>query len=145
MFSSNKRRTCLTMALVTVGLLAATPALAGPVVIAHAGVADAAVTAADLQAIFLGKQTTWSDGATIELGVLGGGPVAEEFLKTYVRKTGSQFQTFWKKAVFSGTGTAPREFGTSAELAAWVAATPGAVGFVADGAASDGCKVLRVD
>lgn len=144
MFTQSRRRVRLTMALVSLGLLAAVTATAGTQVIAHAAVSDTGLGAGNVQNIFLGKQTSWSDGTPIEVGVIGSGPVAEDFLKTRVKKTASQYSTFWKKAVFSGTGTAPREFATDAEMAAWVAATPGAIGFVAEGAATDGCKILSI-
>jgi len=144
MFKHSMRTAVLIMALVTIGVVGTVSATAGTVVVANSAVPADGVSQGDLQQIFLGKQTSWGDGTSIELGVLSGGPVADEFLKTYVKKSPSQFQTFWKKAVFSGTGTAPQEFGSGADLVAWVAATPGAIGFAEDGAATDGCKVLAI-
>jgi len=144
MTTNSKRHAFLIMALVTLMMVTALPALAGTKVIAHSGVADATLSQGDLQKIFLGKQGSWSNGAGIEVAVISGGPAADEFLKTFVKKSPSQFKTFWKKAVFSGTGTAPGEFASDAEMVAWVAATPGAIGFVSDGAATDGCKTIAV-
>lgn len=124
--------------------LTATTALAGVQVVANSSVTDDGLAAKECQKVFLGKQTKWSDGTTIKLGILSGGAAADEFFKNYVKKSPMQFATFWKKAVFSGTGTAPKEFSSAADMVAWVAATPGAVGFVEDGAATDGCKVLAI-
>lgn len=125
-------------------LLAAATAHAGVVVVAHPAVPGDTIGAGELQNIFLGKTGAWSDGAAVRPAVLKDGPAAEEFLKSYVKKSPSQFGTFWKKAVFSGTGTPPDEFGSDAELVQFVAATPGAVGFVAEGTDTGGTKVLAV-
>ena len=138
---SNKTIVVLALAAV---LLAAGAARAGVVVVAHPGVPADAVGAGELQDMVLGKTGAWSDGTAVKPAVLSGGPAAEEFLKTYVKKSPSQFGTFWKKAVFSGTGTPPDEFGSDADLVAFVAATPGAVGFVAEGTDTGGVKVLAV-
>jgi len=144
MSNHNQRLSRLHLALVACGLLLAAPALAGTVVVAHPGVAQDAIASGDLQGMFLGKTSSWSDGATVKPAVLADGPVLEDFLKTHVKKSASQFKTFWKKAVFSGTGTPPAEFATEVELIAYVAATPGAVGFVSEGAETGGAKVLTV-
>ncbi len=130
--------------LTAMGLLLVAPALAGTLVIAHPGVAQDAVSGGDLQGMFLGKTSSWDDGSTVKPAVLADGPVLEEFLKTHVKKSASQFKTFWKKAVFSGTGTPPEEFASEAEMLAHVAATPGAVGFVSDGADTGAVKILAV-
>ncbi len=130
--------------LAVLALLIAVPAMAEVQIVAHSGVADATLGAGSIQKVFLGKQSQWSDGAVIKLGVLTDSPVTDEFLKNYVRKSASQFQTFWKKAIFSGTGNAPQEFNTAEALVAWVSATPGAVGFTETTAATDGCKIIIV-
>ena len=132
-------------AVLAAAVLGAAAAQAGVVVVANPSVPGDAVSAGDLQSIFLGKTSSWSDGTAVKPAVLAGGPAAAEFLKSYVKKSPSQFSTFWKKAVFSGTGTPPDEFASDAELVKFVAATPGAVGFVADGSPTDGAKVLTVN
>lgn len=130
------------LALVVAASLVAGPAGAGVVVIANPSVKATQVTGDELQNLFLGKTTTWGDGAAAKPAVLAEGDVLEEFLKTYIKKTSAQFGTFWKKAVFSGTGSPPAEFKTEAELVAYVAKTPGAIGFVADGTDVAGAKKL---
>ncbi len=133
---------CLGLILVAAG---AVTAAAEPVVIAHSSVPGDAVDASTLQGIYLGKTSTWSDGSPVAPATIKGGDVTDAFLKSYVKKSSSQFASFWKKAVFTGTGTPPKEFGSDAEMVAWVAATPGAVGYVSAGAATDGCKVFAVN
>ena len=72
--------------------LAATTALAGVQVVAHADVADQALASQECQQVFLGKQSRWNDGTAIKLGIIGDG--AAEFLKSHVKKSPSQYQTF---------------------------------------------------
>ncbi|MBD3221923.1 phosphate ABC transporter substrate-binding protein [bacterium] len=139
----NQRKIIVT--LVALLMLAPLAVQAGVVVIANDSVPATSLSAGDLQSIFLGRQSSWSDGSAISPAVLGGGPVAEEFLKTYVKKSPSQFQAFWKKALFTGTGTPPEEVGSDAAMLEYVAATAGAIGFISDATAADGVEVLTVE
>lgn len=132
------------LALLVVSALAVT-AQAGVVIIANPGVAGDSVSGSELQKIFLGKTTSWPDGTAAKPAVVKNGPVTEEFIKTFVRKSPSQFKTFWKKAMFSGTGTPPAELKTEADMVAFVAGTPGAVGYVSEGVDTAGTKVLGVE
>lgn len=141
---NRKTNPILFSALVCGILLTVTTATAGPILIAHPGVPASALSAGDVQKVFLGKTANWSDGSSVRLGTLDGGPTADAFLKDVVKKSPKQFSTFWKKAVFSGTGEMPAEFGTEAEFVAWVAATPGAVGYIDAATAHDGVKVIAI-
>ncbi len=121
-------------------LLAAMSGLSAPmaeevevIVITNPSVPDADITAGDLQKIFLGKKTSWSDKSSVSPAILDEGPVHEGFLKTYIKKTAKKFSGFWKKAVFTGTGTPPKSCKTEADIVAYVSATAGAVGYVGKG------------
>ena len=72
--------------------------------------------------------------------MLKDGDVYNTFIKEVVKKTSSQFTTFWKRAIFTGKGTPPKDFGDDATLVKFVAETPGAIGFVSAAAAKDGVK-----
>ena len=50
-----------------------------------------------------------------------------------------------KQAVFTGRGIPPQGFDDEAELAAYVAATPGAVGYVARGTPHPGAREMILD
>ena len=95
--------------LVCAAVLWAGSALAGPVLIGHPGIPVDSLPQGDVQKVFLGKTGTWSDGSRVVLGMLGKGDLSDGFFKTYVKKSTKQFTTFWKKAVFSGTGEMPDE------------------------------------
>ncbi len=55
-----------------------------------------------IKKIFLGKTKTWPDGNGVEFVVLKSGDTHKGFIKTYVKKSASQFKTYWKKQVFTG-------------------------------------------
>lgn len=126
-------------------LLGAGTALAGPILIAHKDVSVDAVTAGDLNKMLLGKSANWPDGSRVVLSMLKDGPIADEFLKTYAKKSPKQFGTFWKKAVFSGTGEMPAAFDTEADLVVFVSRTPGAIGFIDEATAHDEVKVIGIN
>jgi hypothetical protein len=47
---------------------------------------------------------------------LKGGPVNEVFLHHHIRDNPEEFRTRWRKAVFTGQGSMPKEFGSEAAL-----------------------------
>ncbi len=126
-------------------LLLPTSVNAEVIVIANNDIGVDSVSGGNLKKIFLGKTATWSDGSTISPTVIEKGSTTDEFLKSYVKKSPSQFKAFWKKAVFTGTGTPPECFKTDAELVAYVANTAGAIGFIDSESPHDGVKILTVN
>lgn len=142
----------LTLALIGIGLPAiartapaqTVPDPTGLVVVAHPAVTAEAVSPAMLQSIYLGRTTAWGDGTPTRPAMPESGPVLNAFLKAYVKKAPSHFGLYWKKAIFTGTGTPPESFKDDAALIAYVTSTPGAVGFVKAGSDVGKAKVLAV-
>jgi ABC-type phosphate transport system substrate-binding protein len=114
-------------------------------VIVNSDVADESLKSDFIMNVFLGKITKWPEGKKIIPVVLGKGDTAREFLRNYVKKTPQQFSTFWKKQVFTGKGTPPKEFDTDSELIEFVQKTSGAVGFVAASTEPENVKVVKID
>lgn len=140
--SMNKPAACLA----AVALLLFTPvatALAGDVVVIANQDVAASIDAGALKNIFLGKSTK-VDGAKVSFAVLEGGPAHEAFLSHHVGKSASQFTSFWRKQAFTGKGSLPTAFASPAEMVAWVAGTPGAVGYVPAGTDTGAAAVLVV-
>lgn len=100
------------------------------ILIANKGVAASTLSRDDVQRIFLGKKTTWDDGKKISPVILKGGFVHEQFLKTYLDKNVSQFDTFWKQVMFTGKGKTPKSVPGDAEMVWFVGNTDGAVGYI---------------
>lgn len=115
---------------------------ADPVIIANKDVATASVDQKLVQNIYLGKTTKWDDGAKIVPVLLQSGATHEAFLATYIKQSASQFNGFWTKAVFTGTGTPPKSFSSEQELVDYVANTSGAVGYTST--PSDAVKTLSI-
>lgn len=132
------------VALAALVLAAALPAFAAPLFVAHPGVAQAGVTADEIESLLTGKLTKWRDGASVTLVLLADGPVHDEVCKTFAKRSPDQLEKHWKKLVFTGKGRAPVVAKTEAELADLVAKTPGALGYVAPGAAG-GAKPLALE
>jgi ABC-type phosphate transport system substrate-binding protein len=107
-------------------------------------VAGDSISDKDLKAFYLNKSKSWSDGSAVTLAVLEGGATHDAFLDTHIGKNDKSFASFWKRIVFTGKGAAPKAFASEAELVAFVARTPGAIGYVDAGAAGDGAKQLAV-
>lgn len=116
----------------------------GVIVIANNDVAQEDVSAKDLESIFLGKKKSWAGGARLTPFTLSSGNTHESFLKAYVKKSASQYSTFWKQAIFTGQGIPPKSAGSEEEIVKMVSETPGAVGYISSATAHDGVKVLSV-
>ncbi|HEY0947547.1 MAG TPA: hypothetical protein VGD81_19850 [Opitutaceae bacterium] len=110
--------------------------------VAHPGVPDSAVSAADIKNILLGTKTNWSKGP-LRLVVQTEGPVHAAVIQRYTQRSPDQFDKYWKKQVFTGKGTMPASAKNDGEVIAFVAATPGAFGYVAPESVTDQVKRLE--
>jgi hypothetical protein len=61
---------------------------------------------------------------------LKGGAVHEVFLKKHLDESPEDFRAQWRKAVFTGQGAMPKACDSESALIDYVAATPGALGYV---------------
>lgn len=113
-------------------------------VIANPSVAATAVTADELKGVFLGTKTSLGDGSHVEAVLLKSGAAHDAFLKMYIGKTEAALETYYRSLVFTGKGSIPKTLSSDAEVAAYVAKTKGAIGYVNGGAAMAGVKTLEV-
>lgn len=145
--ASQTARTLLSALLIVAGLIsvAALNALAADVkVIANASVKADSISADELRAVFLGEKKTLKDGSPV-VPVLNKDSVTHEaFLKLYLRRDVDELRTYYQGLVFTGKGSMPREFGSDAEVAGFVAHTRGAIGYVDGNFNAEGVKVLIV-
>ena len=100
--------------------------------------------AGELLQLFLGKEVLWNNGKRVILAVLLSGKTHNQFLEQVVHKTDSQYKMIWKRVVFTGKGIPPKVFKEESKLAEFVAATQGAIGYIADDLvhASNGLKIV---
>lgn len=61
-------------------------------------------------------------------------------IQAHTQRSADQFDKYWKKLVFTGKGSAPATAKSDAEVLAYVAAHPGAVGYVTKSAVTDQFK-----
>jgi ABC-type phosphate transport system substrate-binding protein len=124
-------------------LASATPAAAEETVILNGASAVAGLSEDDIKDYYLGKKASWPDGSKVVVVVLKDG-ASHDKLMGKLGKSSSQFTTGWKKLVFTGKGAMPEQLGSEDELVAFVAKTPGAIGFVDAGKVKEGVKAVPV-
>jgi ABC-type phosphate transport system substrate-binding protein len=121
------------------GVLVAVLAIAGPAraakteirVVAHPGVGIREVSRADLSAIFLRKLESWRNGspvAPVDQSLRS--PAREAFSAAVLGMSIISVQAFWQKHLAAGGLEPPPVRGSDEEVLAFVASTPGAVGYI---------------
>ena len=112
------------------------------VLVANKNVQISEIRDADLRAIFMGTKTRFADGSHAVPVALKGGPAHEVFLERHLALSPDEFRAQWRKAVFTGQGAMPKTFDSEAALIEYVAATPGALGYVSRISPEDNVKRL---
>jgi ABC-type phosphate transport system substrate-binding protein len=126
-------------------ILAPASASAGSIkVIANSSVKADSVSADELKSVFLEETSSLSDGSHVEPVLAKGGAAHETFVKEYLGKSDAALQTYYRSLVFTGKGSMPRTVGGDAEVAAYVAKTRGAIGYVGAETSTEGVKTLQV-
>jgi ABC-type phosphate transport system substrate-binding protein len=85
---------------------------------------------------FLGKSTLFTPVEHTD------SPLRTEFYKKVLDKDGTQVKAIWSKLVFTGKGTAPKEYASSAEVKKAVAADVNAIGYIEKAQVDDTVKVI---
>jgi hypothetical protein len=65
-------------------------------------------------------------------------------VKLYTGKTVAGLDNYYRSLVFTGKGAMPKTLQSDAEVLAYVKKTKGAIGYVSDGASTEGVKILDV-
>ena len=125
-------------------LAAATARAQDVVIVANKTLSVPTLTAGQLRDIFIGTRTRLADGSHIVPVALKGGPVQEVFLRKHVGDNPDEYRARWRKAVFTGQGTMIKEFVSESTLLEYIAATPGAIGYVSRVDDRTDVKVLTI-
>jgi ABC-type phosphate transport system substrate-binding protein len=112
-------------------------------VIANPSVKATQVSTDELKRIFLATNTALEGGHVVPVFEKGG-VTHEAFLKQYLGKTDAALNTYYRSLVFTGKAFMPTMLGSDAEVAAYVAKTKGAIGYVDAGASAPGAKAIAV-
>jgi len=119
-------------------------AFAGDVmIIANTSVPVDTLSPEDVKNIFLGKIVKWPNDDRINIVLNKSADTHKEFLRKYIKRTDSQFDSVWRQNMFTGQGRIPVRKNTDADLVSYVAQTNGAVSYIAaDVKLPDGVKIL---
>ena len=114
------------------------------------GSALTSVKRQEVAKVFLRKITRWSDGSeAIPVDQSLRSPVRAAFTKAVLTLEGidqtSAVENYWLQQVYSGRGSPPVIKPSDAEVIAFVASKPGAVGYVSAQADVGSVKVLKVE
>jgi ABC-type phosphate transport system substrate-binding protein len=111
--------------------------------------APASLKRQDVAKLFLKKTTRWPDGQpVVPIDQSSRTPVRTAFTRDVLKVEGlsqmSAVENYWQQVLFSGRGTPPAVKGSDAEVLAFVAATPGAIGYVSSDTDTAGATVVAV-
>lgn len=136
------------LAFAVLALAAATPRAAGAdegfTVVVHPSVQVQQVSTEQLSRLFLKKETRWPDGQAVAPVEPGDGPARSAFAARVHRKSLGAIRSYWNQMIFGGRDVPPLERATDAAVVEYVRDHPGAIGYVAPGAATAGVRVVPV-
>ncbi|MBF0226197.1 MAG: substrate-binding domain-containing protein [Desulfobacterales bacterium] len=113
-------------------------------VIGNNDVPDKELSKMDIQQIFLGKKTRWTDNKKITIVTSKNEELNEKFLTRFVGKTPSQFRNYWKNLVFTGKGKEPIAFSNDKALIEYIVSNEGTIGYVSSEASPDGVALIII-
>lgn len=102
-----------------------------------------AVSSDDLSRLFLGRASSFADGAkATPLNLAEGLAAREEFDSKVLSRSASQLKAYWSKLVFTGKGTPPKELADDAAVKAAVASDASAIGYISSASVDASVKVV---
>lgn len=129
-------RTILKVAFCLAALVGAAPAGAQQYrVIVNSANPTSALSKEDLARVYLKKMSAWKHGGSVTVVDLGPkSPVRAEFSMEVLGRDVPTMKNYWQQSLFSGRGVPPIEQPSEAQVVAFVAANPGAIGYVSSDA-----------
>jgi ABC-type phosphate transport system substrate-binding protein len=115
-------------------------------VVVNTSVADRTLSRVQLSRLFLKQDSKYPSGQiAVPVDQIASSPVRESFSKDVIGRGVGPVKTYWQQQIFAGRSSPPSEKARDAEVIAYVATTPGAIGYVAATALlSDGVKLLSI-
>lgn len=114
-------------------------------VIAHPDVPTMTLNKATLAQIFLRTRTRWDGGDKAKpVDQAATSQLKASFAKLILDRDLDALKAYWDQQVFAGKGVPPPEKPNDAAVAAYVASTPGSVGYISASVKVEGLKVLVV-
>lgn len=130
------------MRLIVCLLLLAGVAGAEVAVIANPDVPADSLSRDELYEFYTGESRHWKGNLPVVVFDLKPRGAVKEAFYRFLGKSPSRMKSVWMKRMLAGEGEPPEAFESEAAMAARVAETPGALGFVSSGHAGEKVKVL---
>ncbi|NUO65457.1 MAG: hypothetical protein HOQ11_09110 [Gemmatimonadaceae bacterium] len=140
-------RKIITFAICLAALVGAAPAGAQQYrVIVNAANTTTTLSKEDLARVYLKKMSTWKNGGSVTVvDQAPKSPVRAAFSMAVLGRDVPTMKNYWQQSLFSGRGVPPLEQPTEAQVVAFVAANPGAIGYVSSEAQlPEGVKTVTV-
>ena len=97
-----------------------------------------------IKKIYLGKAKSFPSGGKVKVFSLSSGQAdTEQFRQKALKKSNSQFKSYWSKLAFTGKGTPATELNSAEEIIAAVKKNPNAIGFINLADVSSDVKVAK--
>lgn len=111
----------------------------------YAGNGQTEISRNGLSAIFKMRLRKWNDGNPVTVFVLKDeDPLHIKFSKQVLNVFPHQLRRAWNKAVFSGSGQAPRQLESIKEMIEKISNTPGAIGYLYKVELNENIKILTI-
>jgi ABC-type phosphate transport system substrate-binding protein len=118
------------MAVLAAGLVPSSGADSAYRVIVHPGVKGSQIPRATLSSIFLKQAPRWGDGSPVlPVDQSMRSPIRRSFAADVLQRPLMELQIFWNRRMATGIAPPPVKQ-TDEEIVAFVAATPGSIGYV---------------
>ncbi len=140
-------KTRLPFLVLTFSLLAGSAAGAAEVkLVAHPSIGGTQIKREILSAVFLRQTSRWGNGVQImPVDQSSQSPVRAAFSTSVLSQPVAAVQNYWARQISLGRLTPPPVKPSDAEVLAYVKATPGAIGYVDAGTATDaGVRELQI-
>lgn len=103
----------------------------------------AALNAAQVADIFLGKTNRFPDGTlAVPVDLPEESPARERFYAEYAGKSPAQVKAHWSKIIFTGRGQPPKQVANGAEAKKFLAENPNAIAYVDSKLVDNSLRVL---
>lgn len=119
-------------------------AFAELVVIVHPS-NDSALSAKQVQRIFLGKEKKFANGTAVVPINQATNDLRSQFDSNVLGRSSTQVSAYWSKLVFTGKGIPPKEVADDAAVIAAVAADAGAIGYVDSASVTGAVKTVSIN
>jgi ABC-type phosphate transport system substrate-binding protein len=140
--SKLKIKNMRTLVLGSVLSLCSVSANAELVVIVNPSNATATLSTEQVAALYLGNATTFPDGGGVTLADQSEAAAARnDFYQKATGRSAAQVKATWARITFTGKGTPPKELKSDADVKAFVASNPKAIGYIDSSAVDSSVKV----